>query len=302
MFCCFNEIEQKVLERGNPIRIVVAGSHDAHVLDAVVHAANKGVATFILIGDEQKTKQILQEMECSAPFEFVPLEGDEAIANHALCMVDNHKADIPMKGIINTAPFMRAVLDKQRNIVPSGALISQATLFEWQNRFLILTDCAINISPTYEELIHIVKNAVALAHKAGMVCPNVAILAPVETVNPKMQSSVHAAMLTMANRRGQIGGCTIDGPLALDNAINKTAAQRKGIVSEVAGCADILVVPNLDAGNAFTKALTFFAGLKTAGTVNGTSVPVIMSSRTDSPEDKYHSILSALMQQIGYGI
>ena len=125
---------------------------------------------------------------------------------------------------------------------------------------MILTDCAINIAPDYDDKIKIIKNAAALAKKAGIDCPKVAVLAPMEVVNPKIESSVHAAMLTMANKRGQIKECIIDGPLALDNAVSEDAARRKGIDSEVAGHADILVVPDLDAGNMFTKSLTFVCG------------------------------------------
>jgi phosphate butyryltransferase len=294
----FADIEKAVLACERKFKIVVAGSHDAHVMDAVVQTCEKGLAEAILIGDKTKTEQILKK-DCAVDFEFIDMSGDDAIANYACDLVVKGEADIPMKGIISTASFMRAVLNKERGFVPEGALISQATLFEWQGRFMVLSDCAINIAPQYEDKIKIINNAVKLAHKMGVTCPKVAVLAPLETVNPKIESSVHAAMLTMANKRGQIKGCVIDGPLALDNAISADAAWRKGIDSVVAGHADILIVPDLDAGNAFTKALTFFAGLKTAGTVNGTAVPVIMCSRTDSGDDKYHSVLAALMQCIG---
>lgn len=296
MFKNFKEIERTVLRHDAQIRIAVAGSHDDHVLDAVVKACENKVAQAILIGDCEKTKKLLADMDCSHPFEFIEASGDAAIADCACDLVKNNRADIPMKGIIRTAAFMKEILNKEHGFIADKALVSQATLFEWKDRFMILTDCAINIAPTYEELIKIINNAVALGQKVGIATPKVAVLAPVEAVNPKIESTIHAAMLTVANRRGQIKGCLIDGPLALDNAVSYEAARRKGIAGDVAGMADILVVPDLNAGNIFTKSLTLFAGLKTAGTVNGTKIPVIMCSRTDSPEDKYHSVLAALMQ------
>lgn len=299
MYSSFDDIEKAVLSCGRKITIAVAGSHDSHVLSAVIRACEKGLAGAILIGCKDETEKILERAGCSLDFGFIDMSGDDAIAAQACDMVVNGEADIPMKGLISTASFMKAILNKERGFVPSNALISQATLFEWMGKFMILTDCAINIAPDYGDKVNIINNAVALSKKIGIDFPKVAVLAPVEVVNPKIESSVHGAMLAMANKRGQIKNCIIDGPLALDNAISEDAARRKGIVSEVAGKADILVVPNLDAGNTFTKSLTFFAGLKTAGTVNGTRIPVIMCSRTDSTEDKYNTVLAALMQFIG---
>jgi phosphate butyryltransferase len=280
------------------IRVAVAGAHDERTLDAVVRCVQKNALQAVLIGDARRMREILKKMDCSLQFSMIDMLGDEAIAETACDIVKRGEADIPMKGHISTAAFMRAVLNKERGFVKSGALITQATLFEWQGRFMILTDCAINIAPTYEEKIKIIGNAVRLAAALGAERPKVAVLAPSETVNTNIESSAHAAMLAVANTRGQIRNCAVDGPLALDNAISAEAAERKGISGEVAGYADILIVPDLNAGNIFTKALTFFAGLKTAGTVNGAEIPVIMCSRTDSPDDKYRSILAALLRLI----
>lgn len=198
---------------------------------------------------------------------------------------------------MQTASFMRAILDKEAyGFVPEGGQLSQATVMEYQGRLMIATDCAVNVAPDYSEKVKIINNAVKLAGKLGIQCPKVAVITPVEVVNPKMQSTIDAAMLSMAARRGQIKNCLVDGPLALDNALSADAARHKGITSQVAGQPDILLMPDLCAGNIFTKSLTYFAHMVSSGTLNGTTVPVVMTSRTDTPEDKYDSILTAIVQ------
>jgi phosphate butyryltransferase len=195
---------------------------------------------------------------------------------------------------------MRAILDKTLGFFREGQLLSQATILEYAegNRLMVISDCAINIAPGYAEKVKITENAVKLAHQLGMEMPKVAVVTPVEVVNTNMPSTVDAAMLSKAAQRGQIKGCIIDGPLALDNAIDVCAAQGKGIVSEVAGYADILIMPDIGAGNIFTKALHYFAHLNSSGSVCGTEIGVIMTSRTDTPEDKYCSILAAILQSL----
>jgi phosphate butyryltransferase len=301
MLRTFKEVEDLVLQKNMEKTIALAGAHDTDALSAVVNARRRGIVKAILIGRKAKIIELLNELgEDPADYVIKEEENDARIAGTACRLVAEGKADIPMKGIIQTSAFMRAILDKTRGFAPSRSLVSQATVFEFprENRLMILTDCAINIAPEYPDKVKIIENAVKLAHKLQNPNPLVAVLAPVEVVNPSMQSTIDAAMLSKAAERGQIKGCVIDGPLALDNAISKEAARHKGIVSPVAGKADILVAPDLCSGNIFTKALTYFSRFNTAGTVNGTSAPVVMASRTDSPQDKYHTILMAIMQTL----
>ena len=206
------------------------------------------------------------------------------------------EADMPMKGLMHTSTFMKAILDKEKGLKEEGNLLSQASVFEIpeKDRFLIISDCAVNIDPDLETKIKITENAATLAHTLGIEQPKIAVLSAVEVVNPKIRSTVDAA----AMRERLSDRYLIDGPLALDNAIDEAAAHHKGIESPVAGNADILIVPDLWSGNIFSKGLVFFAHLRSAGTLNGLKAPVVMSSRTDTVENKYLSILTAVLQTI----
>ena len=296
MFHSFQEIEKAVLDRGIRARVALAGAHDLDALSSLVRAHRVGLVQGVLIGRSGKIRELLIQLgEQEADWTLVEEPDDAAAAAKACQMVHGGDADIPMKGILQTATFMRAILNKEWGFVPERQLLSQATVLEFkpQGRLLVVSDCAVNIAPGYEDKVKITKNAVELARGLGCERPKVAFLAPVEVVNPAMQSTVDAAMLSKAADRGQIPHCVGDGPLALDNAISKEAASHKGIVSPVAGEADVLILPDLNAGNIFTKSLTYIAGLPTAGALLGTTSPVVMTSRTDSAADKYNAILTA---------
>ncbi|WP_138308435.1 phosphate acyltransferase [Clostridium sp. 1001271st1 H5] len=298
MFHNFQEMEDYIRSRTIRKRLVLANAHDDDVLEAVVTARRKGVIEPILIGLEDRIRELLAGMgEKAEDYHIIPCGDEREAARMACRMVKDKEADIPMKGLMQTASFMRAILDKEAyGFVPEGGQLSQATVMEYQGRLMIATDCAVNVAPDYSEKVKIINNAVKLAGKLGIQCPKVAVITPVEVVNPKMQSTIDAAMLSMAARRGQIKNCLVDGPLALDNALSADAARHKGITSQVAGQPDILLMPDLCAGNIFTKSLTYFAHMVSSGTLNGTTVPVVMTSRTDTPEDKYDSILTAIVQ------
>lgn len=298
MFHNFQEMEDYIKGRNIRMGLVLANAHDKDVLEAVVMAKRKGVIEPTLIGLEDRIKSLLDEMGEDAGSYRIILCTDEGESARMACeMVKNKEAHIPMKGLMQTASFMRAILDKEAyGFVPEGSQLSQATVMEYQDRLLIATDCAVNVAPDYGEKVKIVANAVKLARKLGIQCPRVAVITPVEVVNPRMQSTIDAAMLSKAAQRGQIKNCIIDGPLGLDNAMSAEAAEHKGITSQVAGQPDILLMPDLCAGNIFTKSLTYFAHMVSSGTLNGTTVPVVMTSRTDTPEDKYYSILTAVIQ------
>lgn len=210
-------------------------------------------------------------------------------------MIRDKEADIPMKGLLQTAEFLHAILDKEFGLVPENGLISEVSVCEFNQRLIIISDCAINILPDLDTKKKIIDNAVSLAHKLGIDVPKVALLAPVEVVNSAIPVTVEAAILTKMGQRKQIKGAIIDGPLALDNAISEEAAMHKGIESDVAGKADILIVPDLMSGNIMHKTLTYFAHIPSAGTVVGANCPIIMTSRTDPPDEKFNSIMVALL-------
>lgn len=299
MFHSFKEIESHVIALGITKRVALAGAHDHEALSAVADAKRRGLIEAVLVGHQDKILAELEGLgENAQDYEIVHAESEPEIANTACRLVAQGKADIPMKGLMQTSNFMRAILNKEFGFVPDKALISHSILVEnpQENKMFLISDCVINIAPEYGDKVKILNNAVALAHKLGWTEPKVAVVAPVEVVNPAMQSTIDAAMLSKAQQRGQIRGCVVDGPLGLDNAVNEEAARHKGIVSPVAGKADILLLPDINTGNVFCKSLTYYAHFPNAGAVCGTKVPVIMTSRTDSPADKLNAILVAILQ------
>lgn len=302
MFKNFNEIEEFVLQNEFKATVALIGSHDDDALASIVNARKKGIVKAVLIGDESKTKEMLRKMgESLADYEYIN-EPDNAKAARTACrLIKDKKADIPMKGLIPTATFMKAILDKEDGFVPPNGLISVAFVAasEKEGRIIIFTDVAINIEPDYAAKLKIIENSVRLARQMGIACPKVSAVAPVEVINPAMQSTIDAAMLSKAAQRGQIKNCVIDGPLGMDNALSAEAAKHKGIESPVAGCSDIFLMPDLASGNILTKGLQYFGdGLETAGVAVGTTVAVIMTSRSDTAKNKYNSILIGALQTI----
>jgi phosphate butyryltransferase len=194
--------------------------------------------------------------------------------------------------------LMKAVLDKEKGL-RKGDTLSHVAIFESQyyHKLLGVTDAAMNINPEFETKIAIIKNAIELFHKLGVQTPKVAIVGPVETVNPKIESTIHAATISMMNYRKQITGCIIDGPLAIDNATSKKSAELKNITSDVAGDADILMAPNIDSANILYKTLNFLGGAVTGAVIMGAKVPIVLTSRSDSDKSKFYSI--ALAASIG---
>jgi len=297
MFTTFAEIEKYVLENHLKKRVALANAQDDHALDAVVNAHRKGVVDGILIGDVAEITRLLTEWgEKPEDYTLIPCEGEKEAARMAVGMAADGRADIPMKGIMQTSSFLKAVLDKEYGFVEQGSVISEATIVEFsdQKRFLIGGDCAINIAPGKEEKKKIAENCVALAKALRIDCPKVAMISAVEVVNPKIPSTVDASEIAAEGIKGAI----VEGPFALDNAISPEAARHKGISSTVAGKADILVFPDLCAGNVFHKLLCHMTSYQVGSTVCGTTRPVIMCSRADSAETKYHCILTAVAQTL----
>lgn len=280
-----------------PKKLAVAVAQDAEVLLAVDGARKLGLSTAILVGDEALIRQIAQEHNIPLDSYEIIHETDKVQAcRTAVKLVRDGNADVVMKGIIDTSVILKAVLDKEIGLRDSPVL-SHVALFEVPgfDRLFLITDAAMNIAPDLEAKKHIIRNAVKVAHAMGNENPVVTCLCAVEKVNPKMAATLDAAALVEANQAGEIQGCIVNGPLALDNAVSPEAAKHKGITDPNAGHADVLMVPNIETGNVFYKSLVFMAGAKNAGVIVGAKAPVVLTSRADSDETKLNSIALALM-------
>ncbi len=235
----------------------MAASADEPVLKAVKDATLQGIISPILVGDRRKTELICKELGFDISGIEVIDEADGYRASViAVSLIRGGQADIMMKGYVSTGPMLKAILDKEHGL-RKGGLLSHIALFEspYYHKLIGVTDAAMNVAPTFEEKVEILKNGAEAFLKLGIDNPKIAVLGAVETVNPKMEATVHAAMMTMMNRRGQIRRCLVDGPLALDNAVSEEAARHKGIVSEVAGDADLLLTLTSIQGTYYTNLL-----------------------------------------------
>lgn len=277
-------------------RIAVAVAQDAEVLIAVRKAADLGIVKPMLVGEEAAIKSIAAEINVSLDGMEIIDEADKIEAcRKAVKLVHDGDADVVMKGIVDTSVILKAVLDKDIGLRESPVL-SHVALFgvDGFDRLLYITDAAMCIAPDVEQKAHIIGNAVKVAHALGNDNPVVTCLCAVEKVNPKMQATLDAAELVERNKRGEIAGCTVCGPLALDNAVSVEAAKHKGITDPNAGKADILLVPYIEAGNIFYKSLTYMAKAQNAGMIVGAKAPVVVTSRADSDETKLNSIALAI--------
>lgn len=286
----FKHLMELAIAQENKTIAVIAAA-DLDTLTVVEKAEKVNLASFILIGDVEKMKMIIKDNQLTIEAEMIEEADDQKATELAVDMVCEREADTIMKGNLQSSTFLRGMLNKQK-CLNIGSKITQVSVLEKTNAegLLMITDCAISTEPDLMEKKAILENAVALAHKTGVEEPKVAVLAPVEVVNPAIQDSVDAAILSKMNDRGQIKGCIVDGPLAFDNAVSKEAAEIKGIKSPVAGQADIILVPNLSVGNALTKSITYVAEKEVIGATVGTRVPVVFTSRTESLEGKLLSI------------
>ena len=277
-------------------RIAVAVAQDAEVLIAVRKAADLGIVKPVLVGEEAAIKSIAAEINVSLDGMEIIDEADKIEAcRKAVKLVHDGDADVVMKGIVDTSVILKAVLDKDIGLRESPVL-SHVALFgvDGFDRLLYITDAAMCIAPDVEQKAHIIGNAVKVAHALGNENPIVTCLCAVEKVNPKMQATLDAAELVERNKRGEIAGCTVCGPLALDNAVSVEAAKHKGITDPNAGKADILLVPYIEAGTIFYKSLTYMAKAQNAGMIVGAKAPVVVTSRADSDETKLNSIALAI--------
>lgn len=285
-----SKANQKTLKK-----VSVSNAQDEPVLQAVKAAKEQNIATAILVGDEAKIREIAASIDMDlTDFEIINEPDTEAAALKAVELVHNGKADILLKGLLETKTFLKSVLNKEVGL-RTGKMLSHVCVFEIEgiNRLLFFTDVAFNTYPTLTDKVNIINNAVEVAHACGIECPKVAPLCAVETVNPKMQPTVDADNLTKMYEGGDFKGCQIYGPLSMDLAIDPEAAVHKGVTNPVAGHADILLFPNIDAGNITYKILVRTAKVKIGNVLVGTSAPVVLTSRSDDFQTKLNSIALA---------
>ncbi len=267
-----------------PVPTAVAHPCDESSLRGAVEAAEMGLIQPLLVGPRAKILEVAKAAGLNVtPYEIIDAEHSHAAADEAVRLTREGRAELLMKGSLHTDELMAAVVRSGTGL-RTNRRISHCFIMDVPNldRPIFVTDAAINIFPTMEDKMHIIQNAIDLAHSLGIDKPKVAILSAMETINPKLQSTIEAGALCKMADRGQITGGVLDGPLALDNAIDLDAAKIKKIESPVAGRADILVVPDLEAGNMLAKSLSFMADADAAGIVLGARVPIILTSRADS--------------------
>ncbi len=278
-------------------KITIAGAESEEVLKSADEALREGIADPILVGNREKIYDVAKRCNVGlGTFSIVDAEDEVDAAKKAVELVVKGNAEVVVKGIVKTPVILKAVLDKEYGL-RTDRLLTHVFLIEIEgfDRLLIVTDGGIIISPTLEEKIHIVQNAIDFARAIGIEEPKVALLGAIELVNPKMPESIEAAAISKMAERGQIKGGIVDGPLALDNAISEESARIKGIKSPIAGKADILVVPDIRSGNIFGKSLMYFSKIKSAGLVVGARAPVVLTSRSDSAENRLNSIAIGML-------
>jgi len=284
-------------ERLEPIATAVAHPCEATALAGAIDAAAKGLITPILVGPAAKIREVASAAGIDiSRARIVDAPHSHASAAAAVALVRSGDAELLMKGSLHTDELLGAVVARETGL-RTGRRLSHAFIMDvpTYHKVLIVTDAAINIAPTLEDKADIVQNAIDLALTLGVARPKVAILAAVEVINSKMPATLDAAALCKMAERGQIRSGVLDGPLAFDNAISKEAAITKGITSEVAGDPDILLAPDLEAGNILAKQLTFLANADSAGIVLGARVPIILTSRADSVRSRIASCAVAML-------
>jgi len=274
-------------------KLVLAAAQDQHSLVAVIRAWKDDIIEPIFIGDKEEIQNLCAENG----FDITGLriihepEIDKAV-EMAVRMLNSKQGDILMKGKVGTSSLLKCVLNKEWGL-RTGNLLSHIALFEVEtyHKLIAVTDVAMNIAPNLKDKIAIVNNSVSFLNRLGYVMPKVAVLGAVEMVNENMEATLDAALLSKMNQREQIRNCIIDGPLAFDNAVSLESAKHKGIKSEVAGDTDLLLMPDIEVGNVLYKSLVFFAKAKVASIILGAQVPIVLTSRSDSEQAKYDSIL-----------
>lgn len=297
MISTFGDIIEFARRRG-PKTIAVAVAQDSEVLAAVKDAGEMGIAKAILVGDGDEILKVAGEIKIDVSgFEIIDEKDKARAAAKAVELVSSGKADMVMKGLVDTSIILKAVLDERIGL-RTGKVLSHVAVFEvpGYDRLFLVSDAAMNIAPDLSQKVQIIENAVQVAKSLEYEEPKVAVVCAVEKVNPKMQATLDAQDLVKMNQEGRIKDCLVGGPFALDNAVSIEAAKHKGIDHPVAGRADILFVPYIEVGNVLYKSMVYFAKAKSAGIVVGAKAPIILTSRADTHEAKLNSIaLGVLM-------
>lgn len=291
MIKSFKELFDNLKTKGRE-KIIVAGGEDIESLKALKDCYDYGFGEGILVGNRAEIEKCISSLgEGNYIKEIIEAKDDTEKARKAVEKVK--EGGTLLKGKIKTATLLKAVLNKEWGL-RTGKIISDVFVFEDRRekepKLVLMSDGGVNIRPDVNTLVAIINNAVEVAHQLGIETPKVALLAAVETINPDTEETINAGIISKMNQRKQITGCIIDGPLALDNAISEFAVQKKGITSPVAGKADILIVPDIAAGNIFGKALTYYANYPVGHVLVGTKAPVIISSRADKSDVKLNCI------------
>ena len=296
MFQSLYQLVEAACQKG-PVKIAVAAGHDPDVMEALKRARELNLAEGMLVGNPEKMVPLAQ----SVGFELrkdqvIPEPDDTASARTAIALVREGTCSLLMKGKINTAALVRAVLDKEAGL-RTGRLLSQVIVFQvpGMSRLMLMSDAAINIAPTVEQKAEICRNAIEVAHAIGIEKPNLAALCAFEFVNSEMPATLDAACLSMMCQRGQIKGAYIEGPIALDVPLSKFAADRKGVSSPLTENTDILIAPDIEAANIMYRAIIYFGQGESGGVVMGARVPLILLSRAETPETKLRSIAIATL-------
>ena len=294
MIRCLDDLYKKAVQGGKKT-VAIACAEDSNVLEAVSAAISREMAEFILVGDARKIRLAAESAGVSC-VEIIDEPNAIAACRRACELVASGAAQALMKGLVDTSVIMQAVLDKDGGM-RTGRKLSHLAVFELPtyHKPLFVTDAAINIAPDVDTQKAIVSNAIEAVTNLGLANPKVALLAAKEKADPKMPVTMGAAQIVEVHKRGELSGCILDGPLALDNAISRESAEIKGISSPVAGDADILVCPNIESGNILYKSLAFLAGAKNGGVVLGAKRPIILTSRADSAESKLISIAMGIL-------
>jgi phosphotransacetylase len=296
----FSEVV-KLIKANKTKTLVVACANDEHTLNAVSEAVTHNLVKAVLVGDQVKISLLCHEFKIDdSQFVIINQPVEELAAQLAVEMINKGEGDILMKGLISTDKFLRALLNKEKGLVDQGRVVSHVTVIENANyhKLLVVGDVAVIPLPDLNQKIQIIRYLVEVAKRLGIALPKIAVIAPSEQVLPSILSTTEAAILSKMNDRGQIQGCIVDGPLALDVAIDIESAAIKNIKSAVAGDADCLLFPNIESGNVFYKVNTKLARSESAAILVGAKAPVVLASRGDSTRVKFLSIaLGALMAQ-----
>lgn len=289
----FQELILKVQNNNSKKRVAVAAAHDEHTLEAVFRAAKDKLVEPVLIGNKEKITEIIKNLNVEYDLNsIISTENDKESAEKTVELINANKADFIMKGKLQTADLLKAVVDKEKGL-RTGKVISHVAILEVPayHKLIAITDGGMMMYPNAEEKKQILESAVDVFHAMGYECPKVAVLAAVETVNPKMPEAVDADILKKMNQSGEIKDCIVEGPISVDLTFNKESAEIKGYDSPVTGEADILLVPNITTGNIMSKALIEMANATMAGMIVGAKVPIVLTSRGATSQEKYLSLV-----------